>query len=321
MKILLTGATGFIGRVTLNRLLADGQAIRAAVRKLPPDADPRVEWRVIGDLTGDVDWPVLLAGVDAVVHLAALAHQVGRQGQGRRDEFMRANAEMTGEIARAARAAQVRRFVLLGSVAATGGRGEQAIDETAEPRPEGDYGASKLAAEFELERALEGSNVSWVVLRAPLVFGPGNRGNMGRLLQLLQRGWPLPFGGLTNSRSFIYVDNLVDAIATCLAPGCPAQGIYFVDDGTRLSTPSLCAALAQAGSLDLRLFYCPRFVLQVLGWIGDLGAAILRRDLPISSYSIDRLGGSLVVDGRKFAAATDWKPPVATLEAIRRTVT
>lgn len=321
MRVLVTGAAGFVGRPAVARLLAEGHEVRATVRTLSESADPRVDWRVTGDLTGAVDWAAVLQGVDAVVHLAALAHQVGRKGLGRMEEFLRVNEGVTADLARAARQSSVRRFVLLSSVASVGGRGLEPVNEETPEHPEGDYGRSKLAAERAIAGILAGSPVSWIALRAPLVYGAENPGNMARLLALLERGWPLPFAGLRNSRSFLYVENLVDAIVTALCGGAAAEGVFFVDDGTRFSTPGLCAALATARGLPLRLFRLPPTALRALGRLGDLGEWMLRRDLPINTYSVERLSGSLVVDGRRFVAATGWRPPVSTLEAIHRTVT
>ena len=320
MKVLLTGATGFVGRALTARLASDGFQVRAAVRRVPDGADRRVEWIEIGDIGGAVDWEGAIDDVDGVVHLAALAHQLGRAGRGRAPEFMRINAEATQRLARAARHAAVARFVLLSSVAVIGRTGGALVNEDTAPHPDTDYGRSKLAAEHELVAELAGSTVAWSVLRAPLVFGPGNPGNMARLLRLLQRRWPLPFGAIDNARSFLFVDNLVDAIVRTLRAVPPVVGTYFVDDGTRLSTPALCRALASAARLDARLVSVPRCALQLLGAAGDAFERAVGRELPFNSYAIERLTGSLVVDGGRFRQSTGWRPPVAPEEALRRTV-
>lgn len=320
MKVLVTGAAGFVGRALVPRLLAEGFAVRAALRSLGSDRDGRVEWLEIGDIAGAVDWPAALEGIDTVVHLAALAHQVGRAGRGRAAEFMAVNADATRRLAQAAREAGVTRFVLLGSVAVIGPTDRTPVDERVSPCPDSDYGRSKLGAERELAGALARSGVAWSVLRAPLVFGPGNPGNMARLLRLVQRGWPLPFGAIDNARSFLYVDNLIDAIVRTVRIVPPLTGIYFVDDGTVLSTGDLCRALAGAAHLKARLLPVTATCLRLLGVAGDIAGRIVGREVPFDSYSVDRLTGSSVVNGTRFREATGWQPPVATAEAIRRTV-
>lgn len=320
MKVLVTGAAGFVGSALVRRLVADRLQVRAVVRRAPELLDPEVDWVVGCDLGGEIDWAALLAGVDAVVHLAGLAHQVGRQGHGRTAEFMFQNAEITRRLATAARLAGVRRFVLLGSVAAIGPHDRSPISESADARPDTDYGRSKLAAEREVVRELDGSGTSWVILRSPLVYGPGNPGNMDRLLRLIMRRLPLPFAGIDNLRSFVFIDNLVDAILVTLRAPQSFGGLFFVDDGTRYSTAGLCQALATAARTEARLINVPVRLLQLAAKVGDAVEFLLHRSVPLTSYSVDRLVGSLVVDGTLFRNATGWRPPVAPAEGLRRTV-
>jgi len=320
MNVLVTGATGFVGRALTYRLVADGIRVRATVRVHPTPADVAVEWAAVGDLGGPVDWARLMAGVDAVVHLAGLAHQVGRAARLRAAEFMFENAEISRRVARAARDGGARRFVLLGSVAAVGSHGKLPLDDSTSPKPMTDYGASKLAAEQVVGEELAGSATSLVVLRAPLMFGPGNPGNMARLLRLIARQAVLPFGAIDNARSFLFVENLVDAIVLALRADNALTGTYFIDDGTKFSTAELCRALASAARMEARIVRVPVWLLAALGRVGDCAEIVLRRDLAVNSYSVSRLTGSLVIDGRRFRAATGWNPPVATSEAILRTV-
>jgi nucleoside-diphosphate-sugar epimerase len=167
---------------------------------------------------------------------------------------------------------------------------------------------------------MSGSNTRLVILRAPLVFGPGNPGNMERLLKLIYKRFVLPFGAIDNSRSFLFIDNLVDAIVTTLTHPKTIEGTYFVDDGTRFSTPELCRALASAAGYEARIARVPLIFLRLAARAGDLYEWVVRRASPIDSYSVNRLIESLAVDGASFRRVAKWRPPVGPRDAIRRTV-
>lgn len=269
-RILVTGAAGFIGGAVCPALTARGFEVRAASRA------------VTGDLASLERWDDLLAGVDCVVHLANVAH-VPASEAGRARAL---NVEATVRLARAAAERGVRRFIFLSSVKAEAG---QAREDA--------YGALKAEAEAGLA-AIDGIEV--VVLRAPLVYGPGVKANFLALMRAIDRGLPLPFAGVENRRSLIYLDNLADAIVHCVDAPAAAGRTYPVSDGAPVSTPALCRAIGAALGRPARLFSFPVALLEL--------APPLRR-----------LTRSLEVDDRAIRADLGWRPPCTFEQGLRET--
>jgi nucleoside-diphosphate-sugar epimerase len=319
MRVLVTGASGFVGQALVRRLIAAGISVRATSRHEPFPGIAPVEWRCVSDAAPVRAWHEALAGCDAVIHLAALAHQIGRESRGRSAEFRRVNVELTRIVARASVTAGVKRVVFLSSIAAMCSHSEQRVDESCRCEPEDDYGRSKLEAERALESELSGGAVDWCVLRAPLIYGPGNPGNMARLLRLTDSGLPLPLGAIRNQRSFIFVDNLIDAIVTVVTHASAIRATYLVGDDSDFSTPQLVRALAAAREQRVRLVAVPVAVLKLIGQLGDLAGRLLRINAGIDSYSVDRLTGSLPVSSARFRSAFSWRPPVDVHSAIALT--
>jgi len=293
--VLITGATGFVGQGLVAHLAAEGRPVRRAVRA--GDGNDSV---AIGDIGPDTDWAEALAGVDTVVHLAGRAHVMARE----RDalaQFRRINAAGTKRLVEQAEQAGVRRFVLVSSVkAAADNTGAHAIVETEPPNPRTPYGISKLEGERALWDAAR--TMEAVVLRPPLVYGPGVKANFRALLRLVDSGFPLPLRSVENRRSVISRDNLVSAIAAAAtATGAPGK-TFYVTEAPPISTPTLIRHLARALGRPARLIsFSPAL-------IAALAVLTGRRD------TADSLLGSLAVNGLAFRAATGWQPP-ATQEA------
>ncbi|TMC47085.1 MAG: NAD-dependent epimerase/dehydratase family protein [Chloroflexi bacterium] len=221
-------------------------------------------------------------------------------------------------VARACGDAGVRRLVFLSSIAVYG-RSRPRIDDQSVRHPEDDYGWSKLEAEDAVQFELSRGATDWCILRPPLVYGQGSPGNMPRLETLVASGLPLPFGGIRNRRSYIFVDNLIDAIITVLRYPSDIRASYVLSDGSDLATPDLVSALAAASRRQVRLLNVPVPILETLGRAGDLAARVLGRRIGLDSRSINRLVGSLVVDSSRFRAVFAWHPPVESARAFMLT--
>jgi nucleoside-diphosphate-sugar epimerase len=303
--VLVTGANGFIGRSLCDVLAASGRRVRRAVRMpVPglPDAVP------VGDIGPDTDWRTTLEGVSGVVHLAARTHVLRETATDSLAEYREINVSGTERLARSAAAVGVRRLVFVSSVKVNGERTkERPFTEDGAPRPEDNYGISKWEAEQALSRIAAATGLEVVVLRPPLVYGPGVKGNFLRLMNLVARGVPLPLGAVDNRRSFIYTGNLAGAIVKALDAPLAAGRTYLVSDGEDASTPDLVRGLARALGVKPRLLSLP---LAALG----LGATLAGKRVEFA-----RLTGSLQADSSRIRRELDWQPPFALAQGLELT--
>jgi len=308
-KILVTGATGFVGRALIARFLADGRVACAAVRTSSADLPIQVESVAIGEIGQETDWTRALDGVGTVVHLAARVHMTGEDAAHALPRFRAVNAAGSAVLARAARNAGVRRFVLVSTTTVYGDRNPgQPFDESSPPAPASPYAQSKLEAERVVADTLGGSATEFVVLRAPLVYGANAKGNFARLVRLVQSGVPLPFASIQNRRSVVFVDNLVDAIVRALDHPAAAGRTYVVSDGQDVSTPDLIARIAAGLGRHSRLFAFPAVLLRLAGTL--LG----RPD------EISRLLDDMAVDGSRIRRELGWTPPFTVEEGLARSL-
>ena len=303
LRVLVTGASGFVGAALCRELLARGHAVRAAVRRLtaPPGTAPEAAQVLVPDIAGEFDRRALLEGVDTVVHLAALAHRAAGEIETRRVNF-----EGTARLADAA-AGLVRRFVFMSSVKVQGDDSrDRAYVETDSLRPEDAYGRSKLEAERSLTELSSRRGMQVALIRPPLVYGPGVKANFLRLLAWVDSGLPLPFASVRNRRSLIYLGNLVDAVVRCVEHQA-AQGAFLVSDEEVVSTAELVQHTARALERQARLLRVPLGILRLAGAIAG------------RSDEIHRLTGNLVADASKARRVLEWRPPFTLDEGLAET--
>lgn len=321
-KILITGASGFIGNHLISAFGKETFKLVCVSRK---DTDTKistdnVRWITIPDFCDATQWHQATRGIDYIVHLAALAHQVGDTSLNIND-YRRANTIPTKLIAKAASGNGVKRIVFISSVAAVGTpRAGDILSDVSLPAPDSPYGVSKLEAEAELANILSGSTTTdWISLRPCLVYGPGNPGNMDRIARLVALRIPLPFGNIKNRRSFLYVENLTSAILTSLKERSLSRKTYLLSDDETLSTLELARLISNAKGSRLKSFSIPNAVLKVAAIGGDLIKSVTGRGIGIDSYSLEKLKTSLRIDNTRFKKDANWQPPYTPTKGIYRT--
>ena len=307
MRVLVTGATGFVGRALCRDLARRGWQVRAAVRnqaRLPEGCAPCI----VGDIGPGTDWTEALEGVDAVAHLAARVHVMRERATDPLAAFRRTNVEGSLRLARSAEAAGVRRLVFLSSVKVLGeATPDGPFTDSSPVNPRDPYGVSKREAETGLSELAARSGMEVAILRPPLVYGPGVKGNFLSLLRLIERGVPLPLAAIANRRSLLYLGNLVDAVDLCLSHDSAAGRTFLIRDGEDLSSAELARRLAAALGRRARLFPVPGAVL-------SLAASCLGR-----RAAAQRLLGSLTVDDRRIRSELGWQPPFTVDQGLTET--
>jgi nucleoside-diphosphate-sugar epimerase len=297
-KILVTGASGFVGSATCASLVAQGLEVVGAVRQLPARPLAGVDYRIVGDLDADPDWRAALAGVEGVIHCAARVHVMRETADDPLAAFRSANVAGTERLARQAVAAGVKRLVFISSIKVNGEEIEGgSFREDDAPAPQDPYGQTKWEAEAILARLAQETGLEVVIVRPPLVYGPGVKGNLARLLSWIERGVPLPLAGIHNALSLIGIDNLVSALQACLTHPAAAGRTYLVRDGEDVSTPELVRRLGRHLGNPARLFALPAPLLE-----GLAGLAGRRAD-------VRRLTGSLIADDSRIRRELGWVPP------------
>lgn len=303
--ILITGATGFVGRALLSELESRSCHALPVVRQaagLPQEV-------VVPDIHALTDWRETLTDCHVVVHLAARVHALHDAAADPLALYRAVNRDATLHLARQSAAAGVKRFVFVSSVKVNGEGGAAPYRETDVPAPEDAYAVSKWEAELGLLQVAKETGMEVVILRPPLVYGPGVKGNFAQLIRWVRKGLPLPFGAVDNRRSLLALENLVDFIALCAdherSPGA-ANEVFLLSDGEDVSTTELLCKLARAYRVKPRLLPIPVKLMRA-------AASALGK-----SAVADRLLGSLAVDGSKARTLLGWRPLVSMDEQLRK---
>lgn len=312
MRILVTGVSGFIGRHLVRRLLMDGHDTIGVIRERTQPVDSGLEGVslfTVDDISKERDWSSKLDNTDAVVHLAARVHVMREAATDPLQAFRNVNSLGTRLLAEAVVAAGVSRFVYLSTIKVNG---ERTLDSpfTADdvPAPKDPYAISKLEAEQVLKELSSKSLTEFVTIRPPLVYGPHVRGNLERLMKLVQVGLPLPLAGISNRRSMVSIDNLVDFISSCLTHPRAANQTFLVSDGCDWSTPELVAEIA--ASMGKRSVLFPLPIDLVKRAAGIFGARPM----------VNRLCDSLQISIAKNHELLQWAPVQSKEEALQVTV-
>ena len=327
-KILVTGASGFVGKFLCDRLLSQGLSVRGTLLEFesPTVLIAGVDPVVIEPLGPDTPWHHALSDIDTIIHLAARVHIMNDTVTDPLTEFRKVNVEGTLKLARDAACAGVRRFVYISSIKVNGEESAVSYTPDSPASPSDPYGISKWEAEVGLHKIASETGLEVVVVRPTLVYGPGVKANFLNMMKTvngnfgfdpsgpkwilnfgLKGGVPLPFASIRNRRSLIYVGNLVDALAVCATHPDAAGKTYMVSDGEDVSTPDLIRRTASALGVPARLLPFPVSLMKILG------------KLTGKSGAVNRLTGSLTVDSSKIRRELGWVPPFTMEEGLGET--
>lgn len=313
MTVLVTGASGFIGRHLITELLRNSIKVRVVCRQGTKDKFPvnNVEVRYLsGPGTYAVDWVDAVTDCSEVIHLAARVHVLRDRDEDPVKAFRLANVDFSRACAEAAASAGVQRFIFLSSVGVHGGTsGAQPIQVESPIKPHSPYAFSKAVAEQVLAEVVHESDMKLTVLRPPLVYGPGATGNFGVLVRAIAYGLPLPLGLVTkNRRSFVAIDNLVDLIVTCLSHPAAPNHTFLVSDGEDVSTADLLRHLGSMMGRPARLLPVP------VAWLAFCAQLLGKREM------FQSLCGTMQIDISKTRSLLGWNPPLSILEGLCKAV-
>lgn len=305
MKILLTGANGFVGSRLAEALnCRSGFELTSAVRRSGAAGIGREV--VVSTLEADTDWADALYKKQVVIHAAARAHILKDEVPDPLAEYRKNNVQGTLNLARQAAEAGAKRFVFISSIGVNGNINNRPFTEDDQPSPAEPYAQSKLEAEFGLQAIAEDTEMEVISIRPPLVYGPNAPGNFNSLVQWVHKGLPLPLGSIHNKRSLVALDNLVDLIITCVDHPAAANQVFLAGDGHDVSTTELLRGVGQAMGKPARLIPVPAGMLM-------FGASLLGKKVVAQ-----RLLGSLQVDISKARNVLGWEPPLSVEEGLRR---
>ena len=311
MNVLVTGASGFLGTSLTRRLAEDARyQLVGTVRREAVNLASGFESVIVGDLGADTDWTQALSGAGVVIHTAARVHVMNDSAKDPLSEFRKVNVEGTLNLARQAAAASIKRFIFISSIKVNGDSTvpDEPIIADDRPNPIDPYGISKWETEVGLHQLAKESGMEMVIIRPPLVYGPGVKENFLSMMRWVNSGVPLPLGTIHNKRSLVALDNLVDLIVTCIGHPAAANQTFLAGDGEDLSTTELLYRIGKALGKPVRLIPFPVSLL------------IFAASLLGKKAVIQRLCGFLQVDISKTRKLLEWEPPISVDEGLRRAV-
>ncbi len=308
-SLLVTGASGFVGRALCDEAIERGFRVKGATRTTC-HFDGGAEDVVVGPIDGTTDWDPALTGIDVVIHLAARVHVMRDRATDPLSEFRRVNTAGTERLARSAAAGGVKRLIYVSSIKVNGEstQGEEQFTENSMPVPQDAYAISKWEAEQALHRVAAETGLEIVIVRPPLIYGPGVKGNFYSLLKAVDRGIPFPLARVHNARSMLYVGNLADILLRCATHPAAAGKTYLVCDGEDVSTPELVQLISAGMGKHARLFSLPLWLFRAI-------AAVTRQHA-----AFERITGSLRVNDELIRHELGWQPPYSITQGIQMTV-
>lgn len=302
-SVAVTGANGFVGRALCRSLAKMPLNVHPIART--PDSPNAM---AVGSIGPDTDWNAALRGIDTVIHLAGRVHVMKDKTSDPLSAFRAVNTAGTERLARSAVDQGVKRFLFMSTIKVHGEESSVPYTENDPPNPRDPYAVSKWEAEQMLSSISAETGMEIVIIRPPLVYGPEVRANFLRLLQWVDRGIPLPFAGIDNRRSFIYIGNLIDAVITCIQHPDAPNNTFLVSDKEDISTSELINHIASAMGRPARLFFLPQTVLIFLATLTG------KREV------FNRLCGSLSMSANTISETLSWRPPFSLKEGINHTV-
>lgn len=306
MKVLVTGATGFVGYALVERLIKEAEyKVSILSRKFDERFSSNVV-QIIGNSDEYFFKTSIPRNIDTIIHLAGRAHILNEQVENPLDEFRKVNVEGALQLAHQALENKVKRFIFMSSIGVNGSstNGNAFIEQDV-PQPHADYAVSKFEAELALQKIFEGTETELVIIRPPLVYASNAPGNFARLLKLASTNFPLPFSGVNNKRSFVALDNLVDFIECCIKHPCAKNELFLISDSESLSTKQLVTYLRLGMHKKANLIYIPNFIMK----LGALGIGKMKL--------YEQLFASLEVDASKARTLLDWRPPLDAEAALQ----
>ena len=311
INVLVTGASGYIGSSLLSCLsIREGIRVSGSFRHQFPNIPPGIQTFQVGDLGTNTDWTQSLSSVAVVIHTAARVHVMNDSAKDPLSEFRKVNVEGTLNLARQAAAASIKRFIFISSIKVNGDSTvpDEPIIADDRPNPIDPYGISKWETEVGLHQLAKESGMEMVIIRPPLIYGPGVKANFLSMMRWVDSGVPLPLGTIHNKRSLVALDNLVDLIVTCIRHPAAANQTFLAGDGEDLSTTELLYRIGKALGKPVRLIPFPVSLL------------IFAASLLGKKAVIQRLCGFLQVDISKTRKLLEWEPPISVDEGLRRAV-